>query len=205
MDLNIVSLGKANAGTISVSDQIFGQEYNTTLVHQVVVAYQAGARQGTKAQKTRSEVRGGGAKPWRQKGMGKARAGTIRSPIWVGGGRAFAAKPRDFTQKVNKKMYKAAIRSMFSKLAQDDRLMIVKDFELAEPKTKLLLEQLNALNVESCLIICDGISENLYYASRNIPNVLVVDTQMLDPVALLKHKKVIMLEGAVRMLEEKLL
>lgn len=193
-----------SSGKVSVSELIFGQEYNPTLVHQVVTAYRAGGRQGSKAQKTRAEVRGGGSKPWRQKGMGKARAGTIRSPIWVGGGRAFAARPRDFGQKVNRKMYRAALRAIFSKLVQDERLLIVDSMKVEEPKTKLFVQKLADINVENALIVVDQMDENTHCASRNIPNINVVDAHSIDPVSLLKFKKIILTVEAVKQIEEAL-
>src|SRR6201991_647202 len=161
-------------GELQVSDAAFGQQFNESLVHQVVTAYQAAGRAGTKAQKTRAEVRGGGKKPWSQKGTGQARAGSIRSPIWVGGGRAFAARPRDFSQKVNRKMYRAAMQSMMSELARTDRLVAVESLELSAPKTKLLIGKLAELGASRALIVVEAYEEKLFLAARNIPHVDVV-------------------------------
>ena len=191
-------------GALEVSDATFGREFNEALVHQVVAAYGAGARQGTKAQKTRSEVRGGGKKPWRQKGTGRARAGTIRSPIWVGGGRAFAAKPRDFEQKVNKKMYRGAIKSILSELVRQDRLIVVESFGVETPKTKTLLGKLNELELKDVLIITPEVDENLFLSARNLYKVDVRDVQGVDPVSLIAFEKVLMTADAVKQLEEAL-
>ena len=174
------------------------------LVHQVVVAYGNGARQGTKAQKTRSEVRGGGKKPWRQKGTGRARAGTIRSPIWVGGGRAFAAKPRDFDQKVNKKMYRGAIKSILSELVRQDRLVVVEKFGVDTPKTKALVAKLNDLELNDVLIVTPEVEENLFLAARNLYKVDVRDVAGIDPVSLIAFEKVLITADAVKQLEEAL-
>lgn len=191
-------------GALEVSDATFGREFNEALVHQVVVAYGAGARQGTKAQKTRAEVRGGGKKPWRQKGTGRARAGTIRSPIWVGGGRAFAAKPRSFEQKVNKKMYRGAIQSILSELVRQERLIVVEKFTVETPKTKELLAKLNAMDLKDVLIVTSEVDENLFLASRNLYKVDVRDVQGIDPVSLIAFDKVVMTAEAVKALEEAL-
>ena len=191
-------------GALEVSDATFGREFNEALVHQVVVAFGAGARQGTKAQKTRSEVRGGGKKPWRQKGTGRARAGTIRSPIWVGGGRAFAAKPRDFDQKVNKKMYRGAVKSILSELVRQERLIVVEKFGVEAPKTKELLGKLNELELKDVLIVTAEVDENLFLASRNLYKVDVRDVQGIDPVSLIAFDKVLMTAEAVKQLEEAL-
>lgn len=201
MELKVHKIGKKTAGKVSVSDSIFAAAYNEPLIHQVVTAYMAAARAGTKAQKTRSEVRGGGRKPWRQKGTGRARAGTIRSPLWRSGGVTFAAKPRDYSQKVNKKMYRAAIRSILSELARQGRLVLVEDFEQKEPGTRSFIEKLNALDVKEALIITDEISENLYLSSRNVPLVDVVDTQEINPFTLVGYEKVLMTRGAVEKVE----
>jgi large subunit ribosomal protein L4 len=198
-----LSLKDAN-GALEVSDATFGREFNEALVHQVVVAFGAGARQGTKAQKTRSEVRGGGKKPWRQKGTGRARAGTIRSPIWVGGGRAFAAKPRNFEQKVNKKMYRGAIRSILSELVRQERLIVVEKFAVEAPKTKELLNKLNGLELNDVLIVTPEVDENLFLASRNLYKVDVRDVQGIDPVSLIAFEKVLITADAVKQLEEAL-
>jgi len=205
MELSIVAPGNSAVGTVKVSEQAFARDYNEDLVFQVVTAYMAGARQGTKAQKNRAAVSGGGKKPWRQKGTGRARAGTIRSPIWVGGGRAFAAQPRDFSQKVNRKMYRAAMSTILSELARQDRLKVVESIELAEPKTKLLVEQLRALEVAQPLIITDELNENLYLSSRNIPGVDVRDVQGTDPVSLVSHDSVVVTVAALKKFEEVLL
>jgi large subunit ribosomal protein L4 len=204
MKLKLVSKG-AQAQDIQVSDATFAREYNESLVHQVVVAYMAGGRSGTKAQKTKAEVRGGGIKPWRQKGTGQARAGSIRSPIWVGGGRAFAAKPRDFSQKVNRKMYRGAMQAMLSELARTDRLSVVNGIELEAPKTKLLVQTLTDLKLGSkVLIVIEAHDEKLELASRNLPYVDVVQVSALDPLSLARHDHVLATAGAVRMLEERL-
>lgn len=191
-------------GALEVSETTFGREFNEALVHQVVVAFGAGARQGTKAQKTRSEVRGGGKKPWRQKGTGRARAGTIRSPIWVGGGRAFAAKPRDFDQKVNKKMYRGAIKSILSELVRQERLIVVEKFAVEAPKTKELIAKLNEYELNDVLIVTPEVDENLFLASRNLYKVDVRDVQGIDPVSLIAFDKVLITADAVKALEEAL-
>ncbi|MGD9591000.1 MAG: 50S ribosomal protein L4 [Candidatus Berkiella sp.] len=188
--------------TIDVSEVAFGREYNEALVHQVVVAIMAGARAGTKQQKTRAEVRGGGAKPWRQKGTGRARAGTIRSPLWRSGGQIFAARPRDFSQKVNKKMYRGAMSAILSELIRQNRLQVVNEFVLNEPKTKPLVTKLKAMNLEKVLIVVKELDENLYLSSRNIPNVAVKEATSVNPVQLLKYDNVLMTVDALRKLEE---
>lgn len=199
MNLNI-----ASGGTVSVSEVAFAKEFNEPLVHQVVVAFMAASRQGSKAQKTRSEVSGGGKKPWRQKGTGRARAGTIRSPIWRSGGVTFAAKPRDYEQKVNRKMYRGAMRCILSELVRQERLIIVDDVSLAEPKTKLMVAKLKELNAEGALIVADQVAENVYLAARNIPKVGVCDVQSIDPVSLIAHDKVVITVDALRKIEEQL-
>ena len=204
MELSVVKPGNAAAGTVSVSDVAFAREYNEDLIHQVVTAYMAGARQGTRAQKTRSEVAGGGKKPWRQKGSGRARAGTIRSPIWRSGGVAFAAKPQDHSQKLNRKMYRAALRSIMSELARQNRLVVVESMELAEPKTRLLVKQLGEYGLVSVLIVSTEVGENLYLAARNLHKVDVRDVDGVDPVSLIGHEKVMITVDAVRKLEEML-
>ncbi len=191
-------------GGLEVSEATFGRDFNEALVHQVVVAYGAGARQGSKAQKTRSEVRGGGKKPWRQKGTGRARAGTIRSPIFVGGGRAFAAKPQDHSQKVNKKMYRGAIRSILSELVRQERLIVVEKFGVEGPKTKALVAKLNELELNDVLIVTSEVEENLFLAARNLYKVDVRDVQGIDPVSLIAFEKVLMTADAVKQLEESL-
>jgi large subunit ribosomal protein L4 len=205
MKLKVVSTG-AQAQDIQVSDATFAREYNEALVHQVVVAYRAAGRAGTKAQKTKAEVRGGGIKPWRQKGTGQARAGSIRSPIWVGGGRAFAAKPRDFAQKVNRKMYRGAMQAMLSELARTDRLSVVNAIELEAPKTKLLVQKLAELKLGSnnVLIVIEAHDEKLELAARNLPYIDVVPVSSLDPLSLARHDHVLATAGAVRQLEERL-
>lgn len=203
MELNIAKPGSGEAaGTVQVSDVTFAREFNEDLVHQVVTAYLAGARQGTRAQKTRAEVSGGGKKPWRQKGTGRARAGTIRSPIWRGGGTTFAAKPQDHTQKVNRKMYRAAMRSIFSELARQDRLVVLEDLVLEAPKTKLLVKSLGEFGAESALVITSEVNGNLYLASRNLHNVDVRDVKGVDPVSLIGYEKVVVTVAALKEVEE---
>jgi large subunit ribosomal protein L4 len=201
MELNIVSPG-GSQGTVSVSEVAFGREFNEDLVHQTVVAYMAGARQGTKAQKTRAEVSGGGKKPWRQKGTGRARAGTIRSPIWRGGGATFAAKPRNFEQKLNKKMYRAALQCILSELNRQDRLIVVESFDVDAPKTKSLVQKLAQFNLTDALIITEEMSENLFLASRNLYKVGVIDVQGVDPVSLIGYDKVVVTVPALKKFEE---
>ena len=192
------------AGELQVSDATFGREFNEALVHQVVTAYRAAGRAGTKAQKTRAEVSGGGKKPWSQKGTGQARAGSSRSPIWVGGGRAFAAKPRSFEQKVNRKMYRGAIRVMLSELARSERLVVTEALALDAPKTRLLAGQLKAWSLSSVLIVVEALDEKLFLAARNLPYVDVIDVGALNPVSLARHDTVLMTVGAVKMIEERL-
>ncbi|MFO7306333.1 MAG: 50S ribosomal protein L4 [Gammaproteobacteria bacterium] len=204
MNLKLVSKG-AQPQDFPVSDATFAREFNEALVHQVITAYLAAGRAGTKAQKTRAEVSGGGAKPWRQKGTGRARVGSIRSPIWVGGGRAFAAKPRSFAQKVNRKMYRGALRAMLSELARQERLLVVNGIELEAPKTKLLVQKLAELGVgENVLVLIEAYDEKLALASRNLPYVDVLPVSALNPVSLARHDKVLATVGAVRLLEERL-
>jgi large subunit ribosomal protein L4 len=204
MKLKLVSKG-AQSQDVEVSDATFAREFNEALVHQVVTAYRAAGRSGTKAQKTKAEVRGGGIKPWRQKGTGQARAGSIRSPIWVGGGRAFAAKPRDFSQKVNRKMYRGAMRSMLSELARQERLVLVNGLELDAPKTKMLVQKLSDLELGSnVLVLVEAHDEKLELAARNLPYVDVLPVGALDPLSLARHDKVLATVGAVRLLEERL-
>ncbi len=201
MELNIAKPGKPSK-SLSVSDIAFAKEYNEGLIHQVVTAYLAGARQGSRAQKNRAAVRGGGKKPWRQKGTGRARAGTIRSPIWRGGGVTFAAKPKDFSNKINRKMYRAAMRSIFSELARQERLIVVEEINIDSPKTKLLVEKLGQYNLTNVLIVSEEIDENLYLASRNLYKVDVSDLHAVDPVSLIAHDNVMMTVGAVKKFEE---
>jgi large subunit ribosomal protein L4 len=189
---------------LEVSEATFGRDFNEALVHQVVVAFGAGARQGSKAQKTRSEVRGGGAKPWRQKGTGRARAGTIRSPIWRSGGVTFAAKPQDHSQKVNKKMYRGAIQSILSELVRQDRLIVVEKFTVETPKTKELISKLKELELKDVLIVTSDVDENLFLSARNLYKVDVRDVQGIDPVSLIAFEKVLMTVDAVKQLEESL-
>jgi large subunit ribosomal protein L4 len=192
------------ASEIQLSDVAFGRAYNEALIHQVVTAYQAAGRAGTKKQKSRAEVRGGGKKPWSQKGTGQARAGSIRSPIWVGGGRAFAARPRDFSQKVNRKMYRAAMQSMVSELVRSDRLYAVESIELTAPRTKLLLSKLSEFGLSRALILVEAYEEKLFLAARNIPYVEVLAVAALDPLSLIKHDKVIATVGALKLLDLRL-
>ena len=187
---------------IKVSDATFGREFSEPLVHQVVTAYLAGARAGTKAQKNRSAVRGGGAKPWRQKGTGRARAGTIRSPIWRSGGRTFAAAPRDHSQKVNRKMYRGAMQAILSELVRQDRLVVVDSLEMDTPKTRTLVEKLNGLGFETGLIVTSEANDNLYLASRNLSGVYALDVGALDPVNLVAADKVILTVDAVEKIQE---
>ncbi|GAA0837834.1 MULTISPECIES: 50S ribosomal protein L4 [Marinomonas] len=200
MNLNLTGA----EGTIEVSEVAFAREYNEALVHQVVTAYLAGARQGSRAQKTRSEVAGGGRKPWKQKGSGRARAGTIRSPLWRSGGVTFAAKPQDHSQKVNKKMYRAAMRTIWSELVRQDRLVVVEELKLEAPKTKLFKAKMTELNVENALIISHELDDNLFLAARNIPNVDVRDAASIDPVSLIAYDKVLVTVGALKQVEETL-
>ncbi|MDG1293578.1 MAG: 50S ribosomal protein L4 [Pseudomonadales bacterium] len=202
MQLALAAPGNVSAGTVEVSDTTFGREYNEDLVHQVVVAYLAGARAGTRAQKTRSDVSGGGAKPWRQKGTGRARAGTIRSPIWRSGGVTFAARPQDHSQKVNRKMYRAAMRTILSELARQERLIVVEEFTLAEPKTKLLVAKLAEFDLTKALIVTEDVNANLYLSSRNLHKVEVLDVSGCDPVSLVASEKVIITVEALKKFDE---
>ncbi len=204
MELSIVKPGKAKPGKVSVSDVAFAREFNEDLVHQVVTAYLAGGRQGTRAQKNRAAVSGGGKKPWRQKGTGRARAGTIRSPIWRSGGVTFAAKPQDHSQKVNRKMYRAALRSIISELARQDRLVVVESLDVEEPKTKLLVKQLQDYGLDNVLIVSEQVGENLYLAARNLHKVDVRDVEGVDPVSLIAYDKVMVTVDAVKKFEEML-
>lgn len=199
-----MNLDLATGGSVEVSEVAFGREFNEPLVHQVVTAYMAAGRQGSKAQKTRSEVRGGGKKPWRQKGTGRARAGTIRSPIWRSGGTTFAAKPRSFEQKVNKKMYRGAMRSIVSELNRQGHLVVVDSFQLEQPKTKAMVAKLSELGVKEALIIDAEITENVYLAARNLPRVDVREASSVDPVSLLSFPKVVVTVEALKQLEEAL-
>ena len=199
-----MKLKLAGSGSVDVAETAFGVDFNEALVHQVVTAYLAGARAGTKAQKNRSAVRGGGIKPWRQKGTGRARAGTIRSPIWVGGGRTFAAQPRDHSQKVNKKMYRAALRSVFSELVRQDRLVIVEELTLEAPKTRLLAQKLKEMDLTDVLILNEAFDETLFLAARNLPHVGICDAGSIDPVVLIRFEKVLVTLPALKLIEERL-
>ncbi len=194
----------AGGSHIQVSETAFGTKFNGPLIHQVVTAYMAGTRSGTKGQKNRSTARGGGAKPWRQKGTGRARAGTIRSPIWVGGGRTFAAQTRDHSQKVNRKMYRGAISSMLSELVRQDRLVVIDTLQLEAPKTKMLVEKLKELGLDNVLIIIEAFDEKVFLAARNLHQVDVLDATALDPVSLARFDKVLITVPAVKMVEERL-
>lgn len=197
MDLNIIG-GKS----VEVSDATFGKDFNESLVHQVVTAYLAGARQGTRAQKTRSQVSGGGRKPFRQKGSGRARAGTIRGPIWRGGGVTFAAVPADHSQKVNRKMYRGAIQAILSELVRQERLVVVNDLAIAEPKTKLFIAKMKELDLTNALLVSEEVDANLYLSARNIPHVDVCDVDDLNPVNLVAFEKVVMTVSALKKIEE---
>src|SRR5579871_580030 len=200
-----MKLKVANGGPeLAVSDENFAREFNQALVFQVVNAYLAAGRAGTKAQKTRAEVRGGGRKPHAQKGTGSARAGSIRSPIWVGGGRTFAAQPRDFSQKVNRKMYRGALRALLSELVRQDRLVVMPSLAVDAPKTKLLVEQLRSLALDDVLILVEAPDERLTLAARNLPNVELLPVAAVNPVSLVRHEKVLTTVGAVKRLEERL-
>jgi len=189
---------------VSVSDDAFAASLNETLVHQLVVSYMASGRAGSKAQKTRSQVRGGGAKPWRQKGTGRARAGTIRSPIWRSGGVTFAATPRDYSKKLNKKMYRVGMRSLVSELVRQDRLVLIDKLGVTEPKTKQMQARLTELGIDDALLLTDGLDSAVYLAARNIPNIQVMDISIVDPVSLLQQEKVVIDEAALKKLEERL-
>jgi len=194
---------KTNTGAaVAVSETTFGREFNEALVHQIVTAYLAGGRQGTKAQKTRAEVAGGGAKPFRQKGTGRARAGTATSPIWRSGGVTFAAKPRNYEQKVNKKMYRAAMQSILSELVRQERLVVADDFKVDTHKTKDFVKKLNELELKNVLIVSDDVDEKLYLASRNVPHVGVTEATNIDPVSLIAFDKILVTVPALKKLEE---
>jgi len=199
-----VNLKTFSGAPVELSEVAFGKEFNEALVHQVVVAYLAGGRQGTRAQKSRAEVSGGGKKPWKQKGTGRARAGSIRSPLWRGGGKSFAARPQDWEQKVNRKMYRGAMQCILSELVRQDRLVLVDEISVSAPKTKELLGKLNGLGVQNVLIVTDAVDENLYLAARNLPHVEVVDTAAIDPVSLIGFEKVLMSVPAAKKLEVEL-
>jgi large subunit ribosomal protein L4 len=198
----MMELAVAGGSAIEVSNATFGRDFSEALVHQVVTAYLAGGRAGTKAQKTRSDVRGGGKRPWRQKGTGRARAGTIRSPLWRGGGQTFAARPQDHSQKVNRKMYRGALQTILSELVRQERLIVLDSFELSAPKTSELLKKLAELDFKKGLIVTSEVEGNLFLASRNVPGVHVLDVAGLDPVSLVASDKVIMTVDAVKKIEE---
>lgn len=205
MELNLTTAtGKASSKSVSVSDDIFGREFNEGLVHQVVTAYLAGGRAGTKAQKNRSDVRGGGRKPFAQKGTGRARAGTIRSPLWRSGGKTFAARPQDWTQKVNRKMYSGALKNILSELVRQDRLVVIDKFEPAERKTKTMAETLGKLGLSNALIVTEELNENLYYSVRNIPQIDAIDVEGVNPVNLIRYEKILITQGALKKIEESL-
>jgi len=199
-----MKLKMQGSGTVDVAESAFGAEFNEALVHQVVTAFLAGGRAGTKAQKNRSQVSGGGAKPWRQKGTGRARAGTIRSPIWVGGGRAFAAQPRDYNQKVNKKMYRAALRSVFSELVRQERLVITDSITMEAPKTRELAGKLKELGLDNVLIVNEAFNEKVFLSARNLPDVGICDAAAIDPVVLMRFEKVLITLPALKLIEERL-
>ena len=202
MKINLLST--ENSKGIDIPESVFGKDFNESLIHQVVVSYLAGSRQGSAKQKNRSEVRGGGKKPYRQKGTGRARAGTIRSPLWRGGGVTFASRPRDFSKKVNKKMYRAAIRSIFSELLRQDRLVAIEKPVLEKPKTKEIAKLLKEFSLSKVLIITDELDINLYLSARNIPNVDVITVQEINPVILIKANKVAVTEDALKLIEERI-
>ena len=204
MELALALPGNETGDKILLSDETFGREYNEPLVHQSVVTYLAGARQGTVKQKTRSEVRGGGRKPWRQKGTGRARSGTIRSPIWRSGGVTFAARPKDFSKKLNKKMYRGAMQCILSELIRQERLIVVKEFAVESHKTKDLVTKLKGFDLDNVLIVSDQIEENLYLAARNLHKVDVLDVSGLDPVSLIGFEKVLITVPALKKAEEML-
>ena len=197
-----MELAVSGGNAIEVSEATFGREYSEPLVHQVVTAYMAGSRAGTKAQKTRSEVRGGGRKPWAQKGTGRARAGTIRSPLWRSGGVTFAAKPRDHSQKVNRKMYRGAIQAILSEMVRQERLLVVDSFSMVEPKTRDLVAKLSEAGFKTGLIVTSELEENLHLASRNLVGVYTLDVTAIDPVSLVSSEKVIMTVDAVKKIQE---
>lgn len=202
MELTIVSSDQTEKKLLNVSETIFNAKFNEPLIHQVVTAYLAGARAGTKAQKTRAEVRGGGIKPWRQKGTGRARAGSIRSPLWRKGGKIFAAETRDYSQKVNRKMYRAALRSIFAELVRQERLVLVEQFTLLEPKTRELVKKLTALNVGKVLIVSDSIDKNLILAARNVHTIQICAADKVNPANLISYDHVLMTVNALKQIEE---
>ena len=199
-----MELKQNNGSALKVSDVVFGAEYNEALIHQAVVAYQAGARQGTRAQKNRSAVSGGGAKPFRQKGTGRARAGTSRSPLWRSGGKIFPASPQDFSQKMNRKAYRVAMRSILSELVRQDRLVVSDDFTVAEPKTKLLVKKMQDMDLKEVLFVTDQVDDNLVLASRNLYHVGIIEAEEINPLSLIGFNAVVMTSAAVKQIEEKL-
>ena len=201
MKVKVLNLKTNKSTSQEVSDDIFDRTYNESLVHQITTAYMAGGRSGSKAQKNRAAVSGGGKKPWKQKGTGRARAGTSRGPIWRSGGVTFAAQPKSFSQKVNKKMYKGAISVIFSELLRKDRLKVVSDFEVAEPKTKNITSLMKSLNLKDALLMTDELDENLYLSSRNLYHVGVCDTQSIDPVSLIGYENVVLTKSALKKVE----
>ncbi|MFH4354241.1 MAG: 50S ribosomal protein L4 [Neisseriaceae bacterium] len=205
MDLKILDDQGKVSGSLSVSDVLFGREYNEALIHQVITAYLANARQGTRAQKSRAEVRHSTKKPWKQKGTGRARAGSVASPLWRKGGRAFPSRPwENFAQKLNRKMYRAGMAAILSQLLRDDRLFVIENLAVTSPKTKEFAGKLRAMGLEQTLFLTNELSENLYLSSRNLPNVLVLETRRVDPYSLLYYKKVVLTKEAVISLEEQL-
>jgi len=205
MELKLLNDQGQAAATVQASDTVFGRDFNEALVHQVVVAFQANARGGNRAQKDRSQVRHSTKKPWRQKGTGRARAGMTSSPIWRGGGRVHPSSPdENFSHKVNKKMYRAGIRSILSQLAREDRIVVVENFQLESPKTKEAALKLKNLQLDSVLIITDTVDENLYLATRNLPHVAVIETRYADPLSLVHYRKVLITRPAIAQLEEML-
>ncbi|GAA4408177.1 50S ribosomal protein L4 [Advenella faeciporci] len=205
MDLKLLNEQGQAAATVSAPDTVFGRDFNEALIHQIVVAYQANARMGDRAQKDRAEVKHSTKKPWRQKGTGRARSGMTSSPIWRGGGRAFPNSPEEnFSQKVNKKMYRAGIRSILSQLAREDRIAVVESFSFDTPKTKLAASKLKAMGLDSVLVITDVVDENTYLATRNLPHVAVVEPRYADPLSLVHYKKVLITKAAIAQFEEML-
>ena len=198
-----MDLKQNNGSVLKVSDAVFGADYNEALIHQAVVSYQAGARQGTRGQKNRSAVSGGGAKPFRQKGTGRARAGTTRSPIWRSGGKTFPASTQDFSQKMNRKAYRAAIRSILSELVRQERLVIADDFTVTEPKTKQLVQKMHDMKLDDVLLVTEQIDENLILASRNLYHVGIIEADEVNPLSLIGFNTVVMTSAAVKHLEEK--
>lgn len=205
MELKLINDQGQSSATLSASDALFGRDYNEALVHQIVVAYQANARSGNRAQKDREQVKHSTRKPFRQKGTGRARAGMTSSPLWRGGGRIFPNSPEEnYTQKVNRKMYRAGIASILSQLAREDRLLVAEDFNIDTPKTKQLVQKLKGMGLDSVLVVTDALEENLYLASRNLPRVLVLEVNETDPLSLIRFPKVLLTKAAVAKMEEML-